>query len=142
MTNEIDRRGFLRCMAWAGTGAVWTVSGGLLSGCSLGAPASTAPAGPRTRDLFFVQISDSHIGFRGPANQDVTGTFGLAIDQVNALATRPAFVMHTGDLTHTSTPEQFDTVRQMMGTIRAGQVFQVPGEHDSVAGDDRSYLGV
>jgi Icc protein len=142
MTHEIDRRGFLRCMAWAGTGAVWTVSGGLLSGCSLGAPASSGTAAPRTRDLTFVQISDSHIGFKGAANQDVTGTFGLAIDQVNALATRPAFVMHTGDLTHTSTTEQFDTVKQMLGTIHAGQVFQVPGEHDSVAGDDRSYLGV
>jgi 3',5'-cyclic AMP phosphodiesterase CpdA len=142
MTHEIDRRGFLRCMAWAGTGAVWTVSGGLLSGCSLGAPAANKPAAPRTSDLSFVQISDSHIGFKGAANQDVTGTFGLAIDQINTLAARPAFVMHTGDLTHTSTPEQFDTVKQMLGTIHAGGVFQVPGEHDAATGDDRAYLGV
>src|SRR2546426_52496 len=106
MTHEIDRRGFLRCMAWAGTGAMWTVSGGLLSGCSLGPAPASAPAGPRSKNLSFVQVSDSHIGFRGTANQDVTGTFRLAIDQVNALADRPAFVMHTGDLTHTSAPEQ------------------------------------
>ena len=140
MTHEIDRRGFLKCMAWAGTGAVWTVAGGVLSGCQLGAPA--APAASRTKDLSFVQISDSHIGFRGLANQDVTGTFGLAIDQVNALAARPAFVMHTGDLTHTATAEQFDTVKQMLGTIKTGGVFQVPGEHDAVTGDDKAYLGV
>ena len=140
MSADIDRRGFLRCMAWAGTAAVWTVGGGVLSGCQLGGTA--APAAPRTRDLFFVQISDSHIGFKGAANADVTGTFAQAIAQINALPARPAFVMHTGDLTHTSTAEQFDTVRQMMGTIRAGATFQVPGEHDAVTGDDRSYLQV
>jgi 3',5'-cyclic AMP phosphodiesterase CpdA len=127
-------------MAWAGTGVVWTVAGGVLSGCELGATAKSS--GPRTRDLSFVQVSDSHIGFRGPANQDVTGTFGLAIDQINALAARPAFVMHTGDLTHTSTAAQFDTVKQMLGTVRSGGVFQVPGEHDAAAGDDKAYLGV
>jgi 3',5'-cyclic AMP phosphodiesterase CpdA len=140
MTDEIDRRGFLKCMAWAGTGVVWTVAGGVLSGCELGSAAK--PAGPKTKDLFFVQLSDSHIGFKGPANQDVTGTFALAIDQVNALVARPGFVMHTGDLTHTSTAAQFDTVKQMLGTVKAGQVFQVPGEHDAVAGDDKAYLGV
>ena len=140
MTPEIDRRGFLRCMAWAGTGVAWTVTGGLLSGCGLGA--APQAAGPRTRDLFFVQVSDSHIGFRGTANQDVTGTFGLAIGQINALPARPAFVMHTGDLTHTATADQFDTVRQMLGTIRTGATFQVPGEHDAVTGDDRAYLGI
>ena len=75
MTPEIDRRGFLRCMAWAGTGVAWTVTGGLLSGCGLGA--APQAAGPRTRDLFFVQVSDSHIGFRGTANQDVTGIWAI-----------------------------------------------------------------
>jgi 3',5'-cyclic-AMP phosphodiesterase len=139
MIPEIDRRGFLKCMAWAGTGAVWTVTGGLLSGCELGAGQPGA-AGPSTRDLFFVQISDSHIGFKGAANQDVTGTFQLAIQQVNALTARPAFVMHTGDLTHTSTADQFDTVKQLMGTIQTGSTFQVPGEHDAVSGDDKAYL--
>jgi 3',5'-cyclic AMP phosphodiesterase CpdA len=139
MGPDIDRRGFLKCMAWAGTGAVWTMTGGLLSGCELGTAQRPAP---KTKDLYFVQLSDSHIGFRGPANQDVTGTFGVAIDKVNALAARPAFVMHTGDLTHTSAPAQFDTVKQLMGTIKAGATFQVPGEHDAVTGDDRAYLGV
>jgi 3',5'-cyclic-AMP phosphodiesterase len=140
MAPAIDRRGFLRCMAWAGTGVVWTVTGGLLTGCELGG--GRRPAGRATRDLSFVQVSDSHIGFRGAANQDVTGTFRLAIDQVNALPARPAFVLHTGDLTHTSTPEQFDTVKQLLGTIRTGAVWPVPGEHDAVSGDDRAYLGI
>jgi 3',5'-cyclic AMP phosphodiesterase CpdA len=140
MTDPIDRRGFLKCMAWAGTGVAWTVTGGLLSGCELG-PGSK-PAAPKTGDLYFIQISDSHIGFRGPANQDVTGTFSLALDQINGMSSRPAFVMHTGDLTHTSSAAEFDTVKQMMSTIRAGATFQVPGEHDAVTGDDRAYLGI
>jgi 3',5'-cyclic-AMP phosphodiesterase len=140
MNPEIDRRGFLKCMAWAGTGVAWTVTGGLLSGCGIGA--RQAAPGPRTKDLYFVQVSDSHIGFRGPANQDVTGTFELAIQQVNALPARPAFVMHTGDLSHTSAPEQFDTVRQLLGTVKTAETFQVPGEHDSVTGDDKAYLGI
>jgi Icc protein len=140
MAPDIDRRGFLKCMAWAGTGVVWTVSGGVLSSCELGSkPAATTP---KTKDLFFVQVSDSHIGYKGAANQDVTGTFQLAIDQVNALSARPAFVMHTGDLTHLSTAAQFDTVRQMLGTIKTPSVFQVPGEHDAVTGDDMAYLSI
>ena len=133
---HVDRRGFLKCMAWAGTAVVWTVSGGTLTACEVnGASAQT----PRSRDLSFVQISDSHIGFKGPANQDVTGTFQLAIDQINALKERPSFVMHTGDLSHLAAPDEFDTVKQMMGTLRTGRSFYVPGEHDQLAGDLHDY---
>src|SRR3982074_833077 len=76
-------------MAWAGTATVWTISGGLLSSCGIQKAATRAA---RTKDLYFVQISDSHIGFRGAANPDVTGTFTHAIPQVNALPTgRPSW---------------------------------------------------
>jgi hypothetical protein len=34
--DGIDRRGFLRCMAWAGTGAVCVLNGGVLSSYALG----------------------------------------------------------------------------------------------------------
>jgi 3',5'-cyclic AMP phosphodiesterase CpdA len=123
-------------MAWAGTGVVWSLAGGALTSCELGA----GPARPKTSDIFFVQISDSHIGFHGPANTNVTDTFQRAIDMINGLPARPAFVLHTGDLTHLSTPEQFDTVRQMTGTIKTGRVLLVPGEHDAISGDDKLYL--
>ncbi|MBJ7604238.1 MAG: metallophosphoesterase [Candidatus Dormibacteraeota bacterium] len=136
--SELDRRGFLKCMAWAGTAVTWTVSGGVLSACEIGANPAQAPK-PRSKDLYFVQISDSHIGFKGTANADVTATFGQAISQVNALAQRPAFVMNTGDLTHTSTAAQFDTVKQLAGTLKTAHVFQVPGEHD-VIGGAQAYL--
>ena len=37
-TEETDpgRRHFLKCMAWAGTGALWTMSSGILKGSPLG----------------------------------------------------------------------------------------------------------
>src|SRR5262245_11723876 len=124
-------------MAWAGTSAVWTISGGVLAAC--GTSGKHVPVAA-AKGLFFVQISDSHIGFTGPANSDVTATFAEAISKINALPQRPAFVMHTGDLTHASTDKQFDTVRQMFTTIKTGHVFQVPGEHDALQNGEKTYL--
>src|SRR5437899_122487 len=95
--DGIDRRGFLKCMAWAGTGLVWTVSGGIPhSSAQVGEKAAPAAAG----DFSFVQISDSHIGFSRAPNQDVTATLQVAVDRINALPQRPALLLHTGDLTH------------------------------------------
>src|SRR2546423_6547322 len=125
-------------MAWAGTATVWTISGGLLSSCGI-QKAAVQPA--RTKDLYFVQISDSHIGFKGAANPDVTGTFTHAIAQVNALPHRPAFVAHTGDLTHLSQADEFDTVQQLLGTLKTAEVHTVPGEHDAVGDtNNQNYL--
>src|SRR5437879_2456371 len=108
--DGIDRRGFLKCMAWAGTGLVWGVSGGIL-GCSrVGETAPPAAEG----DFTFLQVSDSHIGFSKEPNKDVVETFQTAIDRLNALPQRPAFLLHTGDLTHLAKPAEFDTVAQVL----------------------------
>src|SRR5215467_5642775 len=91
--DGIDRRGFLECMAWAGTGVLWTVSGGVLSSQAFG------QATKNTRgELHFVQISDSHIGFNKPANPDVVATLQAAVDKINGLPAQPDFIIHTGDL--------------------------------------------
>jgi 3',5'-cyclic AMP phosphodiesterase CpdA len=140
--REVDRRGFLKCASWVGAGTIWTVSGGLVAACGTAlTTAAGSPSPAATGGLYFVQISDSHIGFKGTANPDVLGSFTAAIAQVNALPQRPAFVVHTGDLTHTSTPEQFNTVRDLMGTLRTPQTVVVPGEHDTVMGP-KPYLDV
>ena len=76
------------------------------------------------------------------ANPDVTSTFGHAIDQVNNLGYTPDFVIHTGDLTHLATPDQFDQVKQMMAGLRTPHVFTVPGEHDSVDDAGQKYRSV
>src|SRR5579885_2886853 len=97
-SDGIDRRGFLKCMAWVGTGVVWTVSGGVLSSRAFGAEPANAAKG----DFSFVQISDSHIGFSKEVNKDVAGTLQLAVNRINAMPIRPELLIHTGDLTHLS----------------------------------------
>src|SRR5690348_8602386 len=97
--DGLDRRGFLECMAWAGTGMLWTVGGGLLGSSLLASRASAADMGKR--GFSFVQISDSHIGFsRDGVNTDVSATLKEAIARINGLPEPPDFVLHTGDLTH------------------------------------------
>src|SRR5207302_8591714 len=127
--DGIDRRGFLQCMAWAGTGLLWTVSGGVLASRTL---AQIAKAGESllATDLSFLQISDSHIGFSKEANKDVTETFRIALDRINAMPTLPSFLIHTGDITQLSKPEEFDTFDELLKSCRTKDVFYVPGEHD------------
>jgi 3',5'-cyclic-AMP phosphodiesterase len=135
--DGVDRRGFLECMAWAGTGAYFVLSGGALNSFALsgGMPREQMPKG----ELAFVQISDSHIGFNKEANPDVVGTLRQAITKVNALPTRPAFVLHTGDLSQLSKPDQFDTLEQALKELRTEKIFYVPGEHDVLDDDGKAY---
>jgi Icc protein len=118
-----DRRQTLKCMLWAGTGVVWTVAGGVpasrLIGSALAAEGSFS----------FVQLSDSHIGFAKPANPDARATLDAAIDKVLAIPGKPAFMIHTGDITHTATPAQFDDAAQLIGRAKL-DVHYAPGEHD------------
>jgi 3',5'-cyclic-AMP phosphodiesterase len=124
--DNIDRRGFLKCMAWAGTGLVWSINGGVLSSALLG----SAHAATEGADFSFVQLSDSHIGFNKPANTDVLGTCRETIAKINGLATPPSFLLHTGDLTHLAQADQFDTLDQILKDCKTKDIFYVPGEHD------------
>ena len=125
--DGVDRRGFLKCMAWAGTGALWLVKGGVLESLQPWRLVGLRPKDLRA-DLSFVQISDSHIGFnqarqhrrrRRPSRRPST--------EINALPTPPAFMLHTGDMTHLAKPEEFDTVQQILKARPAQDVFYVPG---------------
>ena len=130
--DGIDRRGFLKCMAWAGTGVLWTVSGGVLVSKTLAEVAKTGSSLPTATDLSFLQISDSHIGFNKAANKDVTETFKIALDRINAMPTSPSFLIHTGDISQLSKPEEFDTFDQVLKSCKTKDVFYVPGEHDVI----------
>ena len=136
INDGIDRRGFLKCMAWAGAGMVWAMKGGILQSQAFGADM----AGMDDADLTFVQVSDSHIGFNKGVYTDVVGTFQQTVDRINALKNQPSLVLHTGDLTHLSKPAEFDTVSQMMKSIKTGQSFYVPGEHDFFVDNGQQYL--
>ncbi|WP_199100871.1 metallophosphoesterase [Dyella sp. ASV21] len=130
-TNE-RRRHFLGCMAWAGAGTLWLMKGGVLQAQPLGGADAASAA---DASFSFVQISDSHIGFHKEPNPDVAATLRASLNMINAQSTRPDFLLHTGDLTHLSRPEEFDTLGQLMSEARSGKVFYVPGEHD-VIGDN------
>lgn len=133
--DGIDRRGFLKCMAWAGTGLVWAMKGGVLHAQALHADMAAGDA-----DFTFVQVSDSHIGFNKGVYTDVLGTFQTAVARANAQPKPPSLVLHTGDLTHLSKPQEFDTVAEVMKSIRTGQSFYVPGEHDYFIDNGKRYL--
>jgi 3',5'-cyclic AMP phosphodiesterase CpdA len=130
------RRHALECMLWAGTGVLWTVAGGVpVSRAFLG----TAQAA-ETTGFSFVQISDSHIGFSKPANPHADATLAEAIAKVKAMPGKPAFMLHTGDITHLSKPAEFDAAAQLIGASGL-DVHYVPGEHDLVdEGSGKAYL--
>src|SRR5579872_1853894 len=120
-----SRRGFLKCMTWAGTGLVWTMAGGVPASIGLEAAAATAKATP----FSFVQVSDSHIGFSKPFNPDTRVTFREAIAKIAAMPQKPDFIIHTGDVSQLSKDDQFDDADQIIKTAGV-PVFHVPGEHD------------
>jgi 3',5'-cyclic-AMP phosphodiesterase len=124
----LTRRGLLKCAAWAGAGVVWTVQGGVLTSMDL---FSSAQAAEKPMGLSFIQISDSHIGFRKDPNPTPEVTLQSAIDQIRALPQPPAFVVHTGDVSQLSKPEEFDTAQQIIKGV-GRTVHFVPGEHDVI----------
>ena len=133
--DGIDRRGMLRCMAWVGTGVIWSVTGGVASSRAFGRPAE-----PDKATFTFVQISDSHLGFARDPNKDVAATLKATVGKINALPEPPAFVLHTGDLTHLAKPEEFDSVAEILKGVKAGAVGYVPGEHDFDGDGNKEYL--
>jgi len=134
--SGLSRRGALTCMVWAGTGLLWTLSGGVPKSVGLlGDAFAAVPAG-----FTFLQISDSHVGFNKPANPDALGTLREAIGKVKAVQSRPAFMIHTGDITHLSKPDEFDNADQIISEAKL-DVHYVPGEHDFIdEGLGKAYL--
>jgi len=131
--DGVSRRKVLECMTWAGTGVLWTVAGGIPT--SLGIMGEAAA---QTSGMTFLQISDSHVGFDKPANPNALGTLEEAINKVKALPARPAFMIHTGDITHLSKEKEFDDAQKIIS--QAGlDVHYVPGEHD-IIDDERGKM--
>ena len=131
------RRGFLKCMAWAGTGLLWTVEGGVLRSRAL------ADAGPAARPgagFRFVQVSDSHVGFKAQANPDALATLDRAVELVRTAAPSPPLLIHTGDLSHAQKEGAFATVEEHLKPIGAQQVVYTPGENDVFADGGAEYL--
>jgi 3',5'-cyclic-AMP phosphodiesterase len=128
----MKRSAFLEHVAWTGAGIAYTLSaGGMFEGRALAA----------TQQIDFVQISDSHIGFHQAANPDVAATLKASIDAINALPQQPAFVVHTGDVTHLSTPEQFQTAKDVLSSLKAPLIV-LPGEHDFIGANHTRFFDI
>jgi 3',5'-cyclic-AMP phosphodiesterase len=144
--DGIDRAGFIKCMAWAGTGILWMMSGGVLKSYGMSQLIDKTTGGLKkgvvvpASDFNFIQISDSHIGFNKPANPDVLGTLHATLDKINAMPTNPSFILHTGDLSHLAQADEFDTLDQVLKAAKTEKIFYVPGEHDVLNGNNKLFL--
>jgi|SRR5689334_22652894 3',5'-cyclic-AMP phosphodiesterase len=135
--DRMNRRRALECMAWAGAGVLWTMTGGGLSSRLV---SEAAAADADSGGFSFVQISDTHVGFKGEANPDAAASLRQVIERVNALPTPPAFVLHTGDQTHGQKAGAFDTVAESLKALKTERTFYVPGEHDVFLDGGTEYL--
>jgi 3',5'-cyclic AMP phosphodiesterase CpdA len=133
-SRGVSRRKVLECMTWAGTGVLWTISGGVPRSLGIIDEAMAQNAG----NLTFLQISDSHVGFDKPANPNAAGTYEEAINRIKALPIKPSFMIHTGDITHLSKPSEFDDADRIVSQARL-DVHYVPGEHDVIDEEAKLY---
>lgn len=135
-----ERRTLLKCSAWAGAGVVWALCGGIPRAFALDDSGTLSDPKALASNFHFVQISDSHIGFNKEANPEPLKTLQVAIDKVIALPKRPSLILHTGDITHLSKPEEFDAAAQLLRGLPSS-VHYVPGEHDTLdEGGGKLYL--
>jgi 3',5'-cyclic AMP phosphodiesterase CpdA len=132
--NGVSRRKILECMTWAGTGVLWTVGGGMPRSLGIIGEATAAETG----GLSFLQISDSHVGFDKAANPNAIGTLEESIRKIKTLPVKPAFIIHTGDITHLSKPSEFDNADRLIAEGRL-DVHYVPGEHDFLDEGEKLY---
>ncbi|AJP57689.1 metallophosphoesterase [Pandoraea vervacti] len=143
VSPSMSRRRAMTCLAWAGGGILWTLEGGVPRGMSLGgvaaSAAQTASGAVSGNTLSFVQISDSHIGFNKAPNPDPAATLQSAIERIRGAAQRPAFMLHTGDVSHLSRPEEFDIAQQIVNGAGL-ETYYVPGEHDVIGDDGRAFF--
>ena len=144
--DGIDRAGFIKCMAWAGTGILWMMSGGVMKSFGMSQMIDKTTGGlkkgliiPKS-DFSFVQISDSHIGFNKAANPDVLSTLQATIAKINGMPAPPSFVLHTGDLSHLAQADEFDLLDQSLKSVKTEKIFYVPGEHDVLNDNGKQYL--
>jgi len=135
-TDLPNRRRVLECGLWAGAGLLWTMSGGVPHSSLIGTPAA---AKTKVSAVNFIQISDSHIGFNKPPNPDATATFRTLLDRASTLTPRPAFIIHTGDVSHLSRETEWDTARQLVTETRIETYF-IPGEHDMLVDDGKPFF--
>ncbi len=137
-----DRRDFLSLL---GVGGVVFASG--LAGCGGSAAAAPTPVGPamaRRKDFFFLQLSDTHWGYQGPANPTADVTLERAVATINSVDVQPDFIVFTGDLTHTTDDggqrrERMKRFREIISKLKVTDVRFLAGEHDAAPDRGEAY---
>jgi 3',5'-cyclic AMP phosphodiesterase CpdA len=137
-SGHVSRRKVLECMTWTGTGVLWSIAGGVPHSLGIIDEAVAQTATQEHPGLTFLQISDSHVGFDKPANPNALGTLEEAVGRINALPIKPAFMIHTGDISHLSKASQFDDADRIISQSRL-DVHYVPGEHDFLDEEQKLY---
>jgi 3',5'-cyclic AMP phosphodiesterase CpdA len=132
--DGVNRRKVLECMTWVGTGVLWTIAGGVPHALGIMGEAQAQDV----KGLTFLQISDSHMGFDKPANPNALGTLQAAVSKIIALPQKPAFMIHTGDISHLSLESQFDDADRIISQTKL-DVHYVPGEHDFLDPEQKFY---
>lgn len=108
--------------------------GGVVFASGLGGGARAAGV---QQDFHFIQLTDTHWGFKGDkANPDAGGTLQKAVTRVNALSKQPDFIIFTGDLTHTTDDvelrrKRMTEFRDIVKELKVKDVKFIPGEHDA-----------
>jgi 3',5'-cyclic AMP phosphodiesterase CpdA len=133
------RRQVMACVGWIGTGMLWTVTAGIPRTLGMIGSAEAAETAAEGGNFTFLQMSDNHIGFKAGPYQDVAGTLTDAIALVKTMPQRPSLMLHTGDISHLSKPDEFDTADQINATAGLA-VHHVPGEHDMLDAGKKLYL--
>ncbi|HVY22107.1 MAG TPA: metallophosphoesterase [Steroidobacteraceae bacterium] len=139
-TSNLSRRNALKCLAYGGAGTLFALSGGVLTPFDLANAADDKTGMAKLGKPLFVQISDTHFGFNKAANPDVAGTFKQTVELVNGLQHRPSLIIHTGDITHLSRPDEFDLANQLFSQLRVTEMHTCPGEHDTADPDVKEYF--
>ena len=130
-----SRRGAMACVGWIGTGMLFTMVAGVPRTLGMIGEAQAATA----NNFTFVHMSDNHIGFKAGPYQNVAGTPQTAVGKIQALPVKPAFLLHTGDISHLAKPAEFDTADQINATAGI-DIHYVPGEHDVLDPGKSLYL--
>jgi 3',5'-cyclic AMP phosphodiesterase CpdA len=126
MSYRANRRDVLRLLG---------VGGVVFSSALAGAAQKKRRSGVDA-DFFFLQLSDTHWGYSGPANPEADLTLGTAIQTINGVATRPDFIVFTGDLTHTTDDvgvrhKRMTEFKRIVSGLEVKDLRLMPGEHDA-----------
>jgi Icc protein len=91
--------------------------------------------------VYFVQISDTHIGpTPGYANHGIVSALALQrlVDRINKLPQKPNFIIHSGDITADPNPSASMQAKEILSRLQV-PIYYVRGNHDSAA-DIKAYM--